>query len=160
MNASPGRFGGFNSPYAGYSGMPYHPSMLGYYPQSPGQQTYLNATQSPPAAEPAQTSLRFSPNALPRPSGLAPKDNPDAPAEPLVRMRYIELSVSGVEDAVASAKLAATLDKMKGSRGASVKRKSDGEATVKVWYSAKEPLDEAEVIEAVTKLGFKAVGGG
>jgi hypothetical protein len=157
MSSSQGRWGfsGFNSPYAGYSGMGYYPAMGGYYPSSFAQTNY----QAQPAADPSDNKLRISPNALPRPSGLTAKDTSDAPAGPLVRMRYIELSVSGVEDAGDSAKLTTTLDKLKGSRGASVKRKAGGEATVKVWYSDKEPLAEAEVIEAVSKLGFKAAVG-
>src|SRR5262245_23522992 len=102
--------------------MPYYPALAGYSPF--GQSNFANAYPTQPAADPSDNKLRFSPNALPRPSGLTAKDNTDAPAEPLVRMRYIELSVSGVEDAVASAKLTATLDKLRGSRGATVKRKA------------------------------------
>ena len=75
-------------------------------------------------------------------------------------MLFIELSVSGVMDRSASDKLTHSLDKMKASRGSSVKRKGDGEATVKVWYSEREPLTADEVIETVTKLGFKVVPAG
>jgi hypothetical protein len=145
---------GCMSPYAGYQPMPYYPAMMGYYP--PPQTNFQNTALTQPASASGQNSIRFSANVLPRPSGLTPKD-PDAPAEPAVRMRYVELSVTGVEDAADSAKLIATLDKLKGSRGSSVKRKGGGEATVKVWYSDKDPLAADDVIGAVTKLGFKAV---
>jgi hypothetical protein len=132
--------------------IPYNPVMTNYQPTySP----YLTTAQ--PAATSAQSTLRFSENVLPRPSGLTAKLSTDEPIGPLVRMRYVELSVSGMMEASDSAKLIATLDKMKGSRGATVKRKGGGEATVKVWYSDKEPLDPDAVIETVAKLGFKAV---
>jgi hypothetical protein len=166
VNCSPTRWA-FMSPYAArYPVMPYYPSYpmpMGYYPPPPQpmmQPQMQSATpfQQPAAAAPApvQSGLRFSPNVLPRPSGnLAPQNNNDAPAEAAVRMRYIELSVSGLQDGDA-AKLTTALDKMQGSRGSSVKRKGGGEATVKVWYSDKDPLAADDVVEAVTKLGFKA----
>ena len=136
--------------------MAYNPAMMSYYQAAQASSQYSLQTQLSTA--PAQTSLRFSENALPRPSGIsAAKSSTDEPAEPPVRMRYVELSVSGVMEASDSAKLIAKLDKMKGSRGATVKRKGGGEATIKVWYSDKEPLDPDAVIETVGKLGFKAV---
>lgn len=113
-----------------------------------------------PGPAPVESIQRSTANVMPRPTGLPAKDSNDAPAEPVVRMLYIELSVSGVMDASAGAKLTHSLDKLKASRGCSVKCKGDGEATVKVWYSEREPLTAEEVIETVTKLGFKAVPAG
>ena len=152
----PGCFSGFG----GFPTMPYYPSygsMMGYYPPALGQTAYQGPP--PPEASPAQTSIRYSANVLPRPTGISTPSN-DTPAEPPVRMRYIELSVTGIQDAGDGMKLTAALDKMKGSRGATVKRKAGGEATVKVWYSEKDPLDADAVVEAVSKLGFKAVPAG
>jgi hypothetical protein len=139
--------------------MPYYPSygsMMGYYPSGLAQAGYQGNGPPPPEANPVQTSIRYSANVLPRPTGITAPSN-DTPAEPAVRMRYIELAVSGVRDAGDSMKLTAALDKMKGSRGATLKRKAGGEATVKVWYSEKDPLDADAVVETVSKLGFKAV---
>src|SRR5262245_4373179 len=139
---------GFISPYNLYPMMsyqpviPYNPVMMSYYQAAQAAQTSSQyPVQAQMSAAPAQTGLRFSENALPRPSSSLTTKSSDEPAEPLVRMRFVELSVSGVMEASDSTKLVASLDKLKGSRGATVKRKGGGEATVKVWYSDKEPLD-------------------
>jgi hypothetical protein len=71
-------------------------------------------------------------------------------------MRYVELSVAGLQTAADGDKLTAALDKLKGSRGATVKRMAGGEAVVKVWYSEKDPLQADAVIQAVSRLGFAA----
>jgi hypothetical protein len=153
------------APFAGYPMMPaYNP----YYampavPPPPLMQTpAYTATPMQPSPSSQQRSASSSPSyVLPRPQGLAANAGNDAPAEPSVRLRYVELSVTGLENRSDSNLLTTTLDKMKGSRGSSVKHKGGGEATVKVWYSEKDPVDADAVVEAVAKLGFKAavVGG-
>ena len=75
--------------------------------------------------------------------------------EPSNRMRFIELTVNGVNTGGDSASLTAALDKLPGSRGSSVRRLAGGEAGVKVWYSEKDPLAVDAVTQEVTKLGFK-----
>jgi hypothetical protein len=95
---------------------------------------------------------------LPRPTGIQ-AGNDQAPTEPPNRLKYLELTVSGLNDGD-SQTLTTTLDKVKGSRGATVRRKGAGDATVKVWYSERDPLEADDVIQAVGKLGFKAVMAG
>ena len=144
-------------PYCGYPTMPYYPAMTGFYRPPMTQPTYQSATPAQPGTEPVESNRRSLANVLPRPAGLSPQKDNDTPSEPVVRMRYIELLVSGVQDPRACAKLAASLDKLPGSRGSSVKSKGNDEAIVKVWYSDKEPLDADAIIDAIAKLGFKAV---
>jgi hypothetical protein len=167
-NCSPGRFAMLyatqvfprypTTPYYPMPNLAYAAMMPGYMPQAyvPPMQPMQSPFQfQQPVANTAPAPSLPPANVLPRPTGIANVANP-VPAEAPVRMRYLELTVSGVQDAKDGERLAATLDKMDGSRGASVKRKGDGSAVVKVWYSEKNPLDEAAVLEAVAKLGFKA----
>ena len=166
---SPSRFVMFYATpaFARAQAMPF-PQLPAYYPPVPAYAPVAPLpAYSPPLADGAGqpdrqkfSSLKSLPsaNALPRPSGNTDKN--EAPAEPLVRLRYVELTVTGLKGAGDSATLTAALDKMKGSRGSSVKWKAGGEATVKLWYSEKDPVGADEAVQAVTKLGFKAVVAG
>jgi len=72
------------------------------------------------------------------------------------RMRFVALNVTGVKNGNDSERLEFALKKLKEVRGVSVKRQGDGTATVKVWYSDREPLEATSLVEATTKLGFAA----
>jgi hypothetical protein len=159
VNCSPSR-ATFLVPYGGWPVMPMVSpyAAIAYRPPiMPVPVATATSTQLTTTVPQTATTQRPAPYVMPKPSGIsASRDSTDAPAEAAVRMRYIELSVSGVESAGDSATITAALDKLQGSRGSSLKRKSGAEATVKVWYSEKEPIEADAVIETVTKLGFKA----
>jgi hypothetical protein len=145
-----------------YPMIPYSPQMPGYYPTVPAYPS--SGLQAPTSSSTSATSSvkSSSGNVLPTPSGSAEKnDASQVPAEVPVRLRYWELSVSGLQGAADKERLTAALDTMKGSRGATVKVKPGDPATIKVWYSDKEPIEADAVMQAVTNLGFtgKVVGG-
>lgn len=131
-----------------YPVMPFYPQVPGYFPTVNTSQAATTSSSS------SATSSVSSANVLPTPSKNA--DKTDAPVEPAVRLRYVELSVSGLENAADKDRLTAALDTLKGSRGASVKGKPGTTVTVKVWYSDKEPIEADTVLQGVTKLGFTA----
>jgi hypothetical protein len=140
--------------------MPYYPTAptVAFLPTSPPMvtQTPVSATPSAPAIDIDRTpATTTSTRMLPRPSGIPDKRDDDAGAGPSNRMRFIELTVNGVNTAGDSAALTAVLDKLPGSRGSSVRRLAGGEAGVKVWYSEKDPLAADAVTQEVAKLGFK-----
>jgi hypothetical protein len=145
-------------PWPGYT-MPYYQPTVGFLPTAPPMvaQTPTSATPLTPAIDIDRTPTANSTRMLPRPSGIAERKDDDAAAAPANRMRYIELTVGGLNAAGDSAALTAALDKLQGSRGASVKRMGGGEAAVKVWYSDKDPLAVDAVMQEVTKLGFKVI---
>lgn len=146
-------------PWPGYT-MPYYQPTAVFLPSSPPMvpQTPISAMPASPAADIDRPSTTASTRMLPRPSGIAEKRDDDALAAPANRMRYIELTVSGLGVAGDSAMLTQALDKLQGSRGSSVKRLAGGEAAVKVWYSEKQPIDAEAVAQEVAKLGFKVAG--
>jgi hypothetical protein len=142
-------------PWPGYS-MPYYQPTVAFLPTSPPMtaQTPSSATPASPGIDIDRPTTTASTRSLPRPSGIADKKDDDGTVA-TNRMRFIELTVTGVNAAGDSAALTAALDKLQGSRGSSVKRLGGGEATVKVWYSEKDPLAMDAVVQEVAKLGFK-----
>jgi hypothetical protein len=108
-------------------------------------------TNSPPS--PAHQTFNIPPTtgivSLPASAPLA--------AEAQVRLRYVELQVSGMNTDDDKNRLEQTLSKLKEVRGVSIKTKGDGSLVAKVWYSEKDPVQVDGLIEAVTNLGFAAV---
>lgn len=128
------------------------------YQPYPIYQPFPVYTQPNAVSQIAQQSSRPSaivsslrPNAAPAP------EKPAEPTEPAVRLRNLEFTVSGADDTSARGIITASLEKMKGVKGASVKKNASGAAVVKVWYSEKEPVEAIVIIQAVDNLGFKAV---
>jgi hypothetical protein len=138
--------------------MPYYPPTVAFLPTSPPMmtQTPVSATPSASAVDVDRAPTTSSTRMLPRPTGIADRKDDDIGAVPSNRMRFIELTVNGVNTAGDSAALTAALDKLPGSRGSSVRRLAGGDAGVKVWYSEKDPLAVDAVTQEVAKLGFKA----
>jgi len=129
------------------------PNVFAFNQQRPEQQVpQFNPMAPQQAARP--TPAPAAP-VVQSPAPVLPRQVNDTPAEPTVRMRYVELTVSGVQSTADADKLTAGLDKIKASRTVTVKRKAAGEATVKVWYSEREPLQADTVIQAVNQLGYK-----
>lgn len=138
-----------------YPNVPYNAGLPSPYDMSPP--TATTTATAPPATDPSGS--QGSASSMNSPSSR-PQTVSTAPAEPPVRMKYVELSVSGLKVPADADKLTVTLDKLKGSRGTSVKRKDGGAATVKVWYSEKDPLEADDLIQAVAKLGYSATKAG
>ena len=145
-----------------YPLIPYLPQIPGYYPTVPTTPSSGSQVTTGSSTSTTSSVKSSSGNVLPTPSANAENNDANqAPAEPAVRLRYLELSVSGLKGAADKDRLTEALDTMKGSRGATVKGKPGSAATVKVWYSEKEPIAADAVMQAVTGLGFtgKVVGG-
>lgn len=168
MGYTPPKVAGAATPRTGYFspqlpimrpiGNPYmaNPYMGDPYQADPYTQYPLVPPVAKSVPSPSTSTTKATPPA-PRP---APKVITEAPAEAPVRLLALEFTVSGLGGAVDNTIITQKLEQLKEVRGASVKRKGDGQGILKVWYSEKDPVEAKSVIESLAQLGFKAVQGG
>ncbi len=141
--------------------MPYSPVVPASYSMGPNyamNAAMANAAFAQPQAPVNTPTMPAAPTFnIPPTTGITalPTTMPLAP-EAQVRLRYVELQLTGLNTDGDRKSLEQTLNKLKEVRGVSIKAKADGSSVAKVWYSEKTPVSVDDLIEATAKLGFVA----
>jgi hypothetical protein len=147
-------------------GAPYNPyaggGLSSYGLGSGNAMMYAGAGLGPAPLPPPSAYSGLTPGTqtfnIPPTTGITnlPTSTPLAP-EAQVRLRYVELQVSGVNTDGDRSRLEQTLNKLKEVRGVTIKARLNGSSVAKVWYSEKDPVQVDGLIQVVTNLGFGAV---
>jgi copper chaperone CopZ len=149
-----------------YPPPPYYPT-FNYFPTNylPNMgNDYANYNPSAPVANyslptpapAANTSAATKPAAALIAPPLSPRPDPVTLPAGTVRMRYLAVTVAGMTAAGDAGRIEEELGKLAGVRGVNVKRGDKGPATVKVWFTEKEPVGMAEVVAEFARLGYQA----